>query len=115
MGGCDNWPAASERKLFYQEKAAWEAQDIKAYRFTARTRLNIPTRPVTITVTEGTEPVIESEHDHFDVLYGKTILDIYTGIEDTVREEKQSYAEAGYSLKFNVRYNDQYHYPEFIW
>jgi hypothetical protein len=76
------------------------------------------TDPVTITVTEGMEPVVEENGKHDpDVpygLYGKTISDIYTGIESAVGGMKEAYAKEGYSLNFAVRYNEQYHYPEYF-
>jgi hypothetical protein len=98
-----------------QEKAAWEAQDIETYRFTAKALLDIATRPFTVTVTEGLTAL---EDEMPDVLFGTTISDIYSRIEDVFRETTgsyTSYTKDGYTLKSRARYNGEYHYPEFIW
>jgi hypothetical protein len=93
----------------YEEKAAWEAQNIRTYRFTAKTLFLMPVRPITITVTEGI-PVMEDEYDEFE-LYDKTIPGIYSNIEATIRLHTQE----GDSFKFTIKYNEQYHYPEYFY
>jgi hypothetical protein len=102
----------------HQEKAAWEAQGINSYRFTIKELLDIPAYPITIKVTEGMERVVEEKGKHDPDaphgLYGKTISDIYTGIENVVEEIKEANTKEGYSLNFAVRYNEQYHYPEYF-
>jgi hypothetical protein len=113
MSGCDHQPAAPDAEIFYQEKTAWEAQDIKNYRFTVRALLDTASRPVVITVNDGVG-TIEGEWP-LDVLFGKTISGIYSRIEDVFKKTKGSYAEKGYTLKSRTRYNEEYHYPELIW
>jgi hypothetical protein len=104
-----------DQERLRQEKAAWEAQGIKAYRFTAKVLLDIATRPFTFTVGEEIDAAEDETSSELDLLFGTTISDIYSRIEDAVKESKRSYTADGYTLKSNVRYNEEYHYPEFIW
>jgi hypothetical protein len=83
---------------FQNEKAAWEAQDLAAYRFTAKMLLDYPVVPVRITVKDTGESEIEPiAHDDFTepdlemaALYGKTISDIYASIEADIRKERNT-------------------------
>ena len=111
------------RATFEAEKAAWKAQGIRSYRFTAKSTYYIPdTIPITVTVLPEMEPevtpVIGSIQDQeiwervmkmeirktvpFFPFVWVTIDDYYDNIQWT-------------ELSINsviIQYNQEYHYPE---
>ncbi|GHV89021.1 hypothetical protein AGMMS50267_13810 [Spirochaetia bacterium] len=113
--------------LFNQEKAAWEAQNIRSYRFVERTDLNFQSIPIQITVLPGTEPILECPSDfpadqfaqadlEAGTLCGKTISEIYSEIEKRVASSYGwcSQDSAHRTVQFTIRYNAAYHYPEYF-
>jgi hypothetical protein len=106
---------------FQNEKTAWEAQGLAAYRFTAQMLLNYPVVPVRITVQDTGEPEIEPiTHDDFTepdiemaALYGKTISDIYASIEADIKKERNTPRDEYHWIGITLRYNAEYHYPEY--
>jgi hypothetical protein len=70
-----------------QEKAAWEAQGIKAYRFTAKVLLNMPTRPVSFAVGDEIETIENETPVELDSVFGKTTSDIYRRSEDQLKKQ----------------------------
>jgi hypothetical protein len=106
---------------FKTERAAWEAQGITAYRFTAQMLLNYPVVPVRITVKGNGEPEIEQiTHDDFTesdlemaTLYGKTISDTYASIEAALEKERNTPRDEHHRVGITLRYNAEYHYPEY--
>jgi hypothetical protein len=96
---------------FAAQKAAWEARTIKSYRFTGKLSPDYTGYPVYVqsTVYDGKEPEVSVEPAD-DLEAGnlsqdfKTIDDLYSYIESHRTDT---------DLKFAVRYNEQYHYPEY--
>jgi hypothetical protein len=105
-------PGPFDSAQFAAEKAAWEALDIKSYRFTSKIDSDVPSIYVQSTVYPDKEPEItagpgEPKEELRYSQYVKTIDEIYSYIEDL---------STGNYFKFVVRYNKQYHYPEyFLW
>jgi hypothetical protein len=129
-GGEDNKETDMDRETnvvnfdmerFQTEKAAWEAQDITAYRFTTQILLDYPVVPVRITVKGNAEPEIEPVvHDGFmepdiemSVLYGKTVSEIYAAIEADIEKEKSAPRDEHHRVEITIRYNAEHHYPEY--
>jgi hypothetical protein len=110
-----------DRERFQNERAAWEAQDITAYRFTAQMLLDYPVVPVRITVKDTGEPEVEPViHDDLTepdiemaALYGKTIPDICASIEASIEKERNTPREEHHWTGITLKYNAEYHYPEF--
>jgi hypothetical protein len=108
-----------DMERFQTEKAAWEAQNISAYRFTTRMLLDYPAVPVRITVKGNGEPEIKpaAADTEFDIemaaLYGKTVSEIYASIETAVEKEKTASRGEHKWVGITIRYNAEYHYPEY--
>ena len=112
------------RATFEAEKAAWKAQGIHHYRFTAQTGMPYPPGvvPITVTVLPDTKPEVtydeerygeiqkDKEASHEGRLFAPyqwvTIDDFY----DTLHLSKPG--ESIYSIVEGIRYNQKYHYPE---
>jgi len=106
--------------------AAWEAQGIQAYRFTAQvfspSDPTIP--PITVTVMPGVEPELEYDPEKVDAglraqIYAGVPFSPFDGL--TIGEFMASMKliapswnihEANIITTFIVRYNPEYHFPE---
>jgi hypothetical protein len=95
--------------VFADERAAWEEQNMRGYRFvTTFLSDGVYWRPsVEITVSADREPdvVIHSE-EPWEHGHGNTIDEFYQEIADGIFEDMAD-------LTVRIRYNKQYHYPEF--
>jgi hypothetical protein len=92
------------------EKAAWKALGIKSYRLTSEISSDIPSVYVQSTVYPDKEAEIivgpdEPGVDRGSSEYVRTIDDLYSFIETM---------STGDFFKYVVRYNKQYHYPEYF-
>ncbi|MDR3160385.1 MAG: DUF6174 domain-containing protein [Spirochaetaceae bacterium] len=100
-----------DEALFRKERAAWEAQGLRYYRFAATCRASFAGfAPETFECTvfpDREAEVVLTSHYMPDVYYGDTIDEIYQYIADTV-------ANGGHRLNITVRYNKEYHYPEYL-
>ncbi|GHV89018.1 hypothetical protein AGMMS50267_13780 [Spirochaetia bacterium] len=98
--------------LFNQEKAAWEALNIKSYRFVEHLLCDYPTVPLAITITPNVEPQVVGDETGW--YYGDTILEIFTAIESSVKDAQIIHQDRRYSSPVTIRYNPVYHYPEYF-
>ena len=112
-----------DKALFEKEKAAWEAQGIRHYRYrTTKTSDAAPDEQlIESTVFPDREPEViarvpdviaqeqESPNGWYPIeegpFYGRTIDEFYQYIADDVKGSIYSH--------FSIRYNKQYHYPEY--
>ena len=110
---------------FEAEKAAWEAQGIHRYRFTAKSEYHIPdTLPFTVTVLSDTEleltPAIHSYWDRYiwewkmkyeDAIQRRPFFPFgWVTIDDFYSIKLPAYPED--NTVYAIRYNQEYHYPE---
>lgn len=111
-----------DMERFQNEKAAWEAQGITAYRFTRQMLLNMPVDPARITVKGNEELEIEvlPHNDNFTLsdiemlaLYGKTISEIYVSIEADIEKQRKKPRDEHNWVGVTLRYNVDYHFPEY--
>jgi hypothetical protein len=104
---------------FDSKKSAWEALEIKSYRFTAESfASSIPTIPITVTVLPDAEPELSYDSEKltpahmkeiskgkpFFPFSGFTIDELFSSIRERVIEYGEGIIQ--------VRYNKNYHYPE---
>ncbi|MDR3160558.1 MAG: DUF6174 domain-containing protein [Spirochaetaceae bacterium] len=99
-----------DEALFRKERAAWEAQGLRHYRFvTTYSSDAFGSRPsVEITVFPDKEPEVVVQREDSGIeepYYGKTIDEVYQYIAD-----EMSNIRANYSIR--IRYHEGYHYPE---
>jgi len=111
--------------VFEAERAAWEALGLSSYRFTAQSHFVVPfVIPFTVTVRPGAEPEIRySEWDQekaeqmvdtgkiFPPLSGVTIDELYASMRELAVRNIELQEDTGYK----IRYNKEYHYPEFFY
>jgi hypothetical protein len=90
---------------FPAEKAAWEAQNLRDYRFVIRTFIGSPSSPATITVSSATETKIECREEPL-LLFGETIDAMYAAIAAEIADTTD--------CVFKIRYHSTYHYPEYF-
>jgi len=111
--------------IFAAQKAAWEALNIRSYRFTAESRIAHPRIPFTITVKPHAEPKMEYDANrvndpffpgeiHNDTFYpfgpikGKTFEEIFVSIPDHVAGNNNEL------LTMYIKYNETYHFVEYF-
>jgi hypothetical protein len=92
--------------VFAAEQAAWEALNLRDYRFVIELEDGTFTYPATITVSSNTEPKIESQEAP-NLPFGATIDGIYTLIADKVASHTSGFV-------FQIAYHPTYHYPEYF-
>lgn len=105
-----------DRAVFEAERAAWEAQGLTRYRFTRKFDSNPPHPELTFEVAPGREPELiqpagdeqwqwlPSEAEGF----GRTIDEVYAIILE------RFVPEIADDISFSIRYNTEYHYPEWF-
>ena len=99
--------------VFLSEKAAWEKKGIQHYRFAGRSCPDASQPSYQVTVSPGGEteiraldgPGIDLERP-FRPITGKTMPEFYAFIADEVKDLREYNAW--------IRYNKEYHYPEFF-
>jgi hypothetical protein len=118
LHGCDiTAPQISfDRAEFERERAAWEAQGIANYTFDGKTG-NDATGPLNagITVTDGEITNVDEHYEHGDYrLFFKSVSGIYDEVI-YYYEQTSATLKKGQSLRIDIRYNAQYHYPEYVY
>ncbi|MDR2052541.1 MAG: DUF6174 domain-containing protein [Treponema sp.] len=99
---------------FSNERAAWQAQGLRHYRFvTTPWSGSIYWKmffKITVFPDRDPEVVVHSEEPCEEKpFYGKTIDEFYQYIAN-----QRIAGEGGLTYNFQVRYNKQYHYPEYL-
>jgi hypothetical protein len=93
-----------------KERAAWEAQGIRHYRYATEFSGGDGTNAsVEITVFPDREPEMVEIYSNYpgdSPHYGKTIDEFYQYL-------KERAADSQWNQYFSIRYNKQYHYPEY--
>jgi hypothetical protein len=115
----DNLAVEADRETFERVRAAWVDQNLTDYQFTYiyMSPSIGPFGPFTVTVRENEEPVIETEGRHADNLAFKDIFEYYDYISESFDfiESLRNGTDDGpkvRSVKLNITYNSQFHYPE---
>lgn len=107
-----------DMERFQNEKNAWEALDIIAYRFTVRLLGDYPSYFVRITVNSAEEPEVEPlPHDDYfteedmerAMLYGKTIAEIYTSIEAGIERLRKTLLDEPNWIEISIKHDRDYH------
>ena len=114
-----------DRETFEKEYTAWMAQNNENYEFSYEYRSGSIGRvgPVSITIAENEEPVIEnlghSSLEDYPANNIKNISDIFNFINETfdhIEDIKNGYyknsGKTVKSVSLMIKYNAQYHYPE---
>jgi hypothetical protein len=104
----DSWFEEAE---FKRERAAWEAQGLRHYRFVITSVISSSpdhfTAEITVFPDREPEVVIPSDEPGWEPYYGETIDEFYAFIADDIAgsNDVNTWRE--------VRYNTRYHYPEY--
>ncbi|GHV87757.1 hypothetical protein AGMMS50267_01170 [Spirochaetia bacterium] len=114
-----------DKAAFDRERAAWEASAITDYQFTQKSSFEASGPGlVRFTVRENSDPVIEMldewirenvPEENWGFYYrGTTISAIYATIAEAYESAKNAVKTEECAVFFNITYNTQYHYPEYV-
>ncbi|GHV87755.1 hypothetical protein AGMMS50267_01150 [Spirochaetia bacterium] len=114
-----------DKVAFDRERAAWEASAITDYQFTQKSFFEASGPGlVRFTARENSDPVIEMldewirenvPEEYWEFYHrGTTISAVYASIADAYAFAKDAVKNEGYTAIFDITYNTQYHYPEYV-
>ncbi|SEI01608.1 hypothetical protein SAMN02927937_02749 [Paenimyroides aquimaris] len=101
-----------DEPTFTAQQKQWNEQNLKSYKFDQH-YMSSATGPVEETITVQNGVAYSSNEDHQSVLIG-TISDIYTRVLNDFNREKDQQDYEIYGITVDVKYNQEYHFPEEI-
>ncbi|GHV87980.1 hypothetical protein AGMMS50267_03400 [Spirochaetia bacterium] len=112
---------SAAREKFDHEQAAWKAQGLSDYSFIYLVRAPLTAASnafVTVagdTITRIDPPAdFKARGNRTDDRGIKTVSDIYIGLFNFFEECREIPLKEGEKLVIDIRYNEQYHYPEYL-